>query len=105
MGETTELFETKPCANCGSVTSVDDLCKCEDFCPDCHESHVSSSCEDNDREANKCPNCEKEDADVGGLSSQCGYCGLACCLDCVDEHEEECDSNPDNDAEEEDDED
>ena len=47
-----EFYKTfdhhRTCANCGTITHEDDLCSCEGFCNDCHESHVSPSCEDVD---------------------------------------------------------
>ncbi len=41
------------CANCGTPTAEDDLCSCEDFCFDCHESGVSSSCVDVEEERSR----------------------------------------------------
>lgn len=43
------------CANedCNSAQAEDDLCSCEGFCQDCHESCISPSCEDNIREADE----------------------------------------------------
>lgn len=40
--------ELSSCANCGVICHEDDLCQCESYCLDCHESHISPACADAD---------------------------------------------------------